>query len=56
MQGYLLSRPLPAAQLVAWLQRPPGDGNSLRAALQAESKPARPGRGSARALADSATG
>ena len=28
MQGYLLSRPLPAAQLVAWLQTPRGGGNS----------------------------
>ena len=39
MQGYLLSRPLPAAQLLAWLQRPRGDGNSLLSSLEAEARP-----------------
>ena len=34
MQGYLLSRPLPAAQLVAWLQTPRFGVNSLRMGLE----------------------
>ena len=42
MQGYLLSRPLPAAQLVAWLQSPRGSGNSLRMGLEGVAAPAHP--------------
>ena len=45
MQGYLLSRPLPAAQLVAWLQTPIGRGNSRRIGLDGAS-----GKGCAAAI------
>ena len=51
MQGYLLSRPLPPAQLVAWLQQPRGDGNSLRSNLDDGSGRQWPGRGRTPALA-----
>ncbi len=45
MQGYLLSRPLPPTQLVAWLQRRRGDGNSLRSGLDNDSRPQQPAQG-----------
>ena len=51
MQGYLLSRPLPPAQLVAWLQRPLGDGNSQRSNLDDDAGQHRHARGRSPALA-----